>query len=1339
MLSASLGSPATSHGKVPVNVVFIIDTHLARDVEEAHRKRAIAHLKRSLVRILLYFQCNMDAKFQWTYQFFNSRMHQDIGQIPNRVLQSLSVSTITACVEEYRRLVTAEKSASVPSGKGASTGGSAMKTPGHGAASPCFNLRRQLVHSLADFGLDISSYQSPIKPTSSFARSHSLQRHFPPVNIRNYMYILTPLPRTWAEMVSFLDGKQHAQNESNLTGPRRNDILEVLKAVKEAFFDQGLWDRFLDQRMSLSWIDTGSRSQAEELTKTRISATMLIRSTLEQIMKAFGGYIIPQKILCRTMATTDAYSFATVFQTYRSLQINPGLGVKMSKDSWQALPSVPIGPHNDIHPVHIIWSGDVLCIESANDDSPSVDGHISETTEDPDSQSEPRQYTRQALLHPTVQGSGVIQILQEGLDLRDILVKIPTKCIKAKPFSMTMMEQAWSKLGAFVDQVDSDLRGDPLYRLDRMPASLHDCFRSSNPAPDTAADAKPAPSKPLPGESVNEIEVAPANLTTAETIDDLCLGIRKAYIEHLYKDEHSVTDYVKQLNAATKEITALAAIQSVPLKEAQQKLVAFIIEFLRIWPSKMASKYKQLGKEVNVGKTVESKAQDHYAILEDERPELDTWKAEVMKCVKDTDVRMHLRRLKTKDTQIQIVQNLHILLLLDKYELEENKPFKKDPGALRTTNLFMDELCIAASIEDRPAPGLMSPQTPRSKDMDPAKKFFTRVVARFYGPSLPKVVERLSIKCGAEKSLLTSPRPSRSKRAGMIKRSMSMGVLQKPSPLDLSLATQSSTDPNISSSSVTTPKDGAAPKHGFPMSRQSTSDNPTRNVLNSSLFRNRQVTMTRGSVKGLDAVSTGVSSSSLYSRQTKSTKPVLVHSQSQSALQRLQTTTVPDDEMEDEDAPPKLAKLKLKKFYHDKESEEVLKVFRRKGPLSKADAIGRNDGSQGNHQNDRSSDKEEDEGDMAPSNGSLAAKGTTSWGVIKSMNVSSSATISEGLQSPSTGAERRRYSPVKKRDPTSPSQRPLDSFMTSLSLPADSFVPSTPSSRHGYRQEDDNGSYLQRMPSTPSGRAQFRRHHSQQIFSHHELVQTDDNTSTRQLFVPSTPTRRNYIHQARTFASQIRGEPTPGFTDNSVLGSPGKRRRVGGIDSDEDEDGDIYTNDGNTSGRPSQRYMQSLQRKSLQRAQTTSMLLSHSPSANRQAVTSLFSDDMRPVRPDRKRVHMDGLLGATSAAPRTVLVPGTPSSKLSSNRTSAATAFHSSFLSSTTAETNEENGGREPVLQSTPTLSSMSSSLLLSTPTSKAKSAAAAAAHFEMFISSPTMARDAPRRRIDFSMFAADD
>jgi hypothetical protein len=63
----------------------------------------------------------------------------------------------------------------------------------------------------------------------------------------------------------------------------------------------------------------------------------------------------------------------------------------------------------------------------------------------------------------------------------------------------------------------------------------------------------------------------------------------------------------------------------------------------------MGSKYKQISKEVNVPKFSDSKTQDHYVILDDERSVLDTWKADVMRCVKDSDVRMHLKKLRTKE------------------------------------------------------------------------------------------------------------------------------------------------------------------------------------------------------------------------------------------------------------------------------------------------------------------------------------------------------------------------------------------------------------------------------------------------------------------------------------------------------------------------------------------------------------------------------------------------------------------------------------------------------------------------------------------------------------------
>ncbi|KAG0080243.1 hypothetical protein BGZ92_000722 [Podila epicladia] len=887
MLPASFGQPSTSHGKAPLNAVFIIDTHQPTDLSQAQAKQAVRRLKKALLRILLYFQGHMDERFQWSYQFFDSLMPQDIAVATNRQLQILSQNTLTACIDEYRRLITK------PTAK---YGSSSLKVGHMSNSSPSANLRTELVHSLADYGLGMSSYQSPMKPAPS--RSQTLQKHFPPVAIRNYMYILSSLPRSWEDTVFFLEGKRH-QADTISAGPRTHDILDVLQKVKGCFFDQGLWDRFLDNQLSLSWIDTKTHLSSEglETTQTRISATVLIRSTMEMIMKAFGGHIIPYHVLFGTLAPKDVYSFSAVFQSYRSTHISPGLGVKLSKANWQPLPSVQPGFMSTTpYPLKTVWAGDILLAESSK-----------------------------------------YQFVQT----------VP-KRVDARQFQMGMMEKPWGKLGGFVDQVKNRTHSKHP-QLSRTPKNVLAWFDRPHveshalpPLPPQSAtppqvnpfmEARSSSSKPVPGQTVAVNQLFAKDIPQVESIDDLCLGVRKAYIEHLYQEDYSVIDYLKKLNAASKEITALAGKQAIALQEAQQNLVAFMIEFLRIWPSRMTSKYKQIGKELNIGKVDETKSQDNYAILDDERPELDRWKNTVSQSVKDSDVRMHLKKLKTKDIQMQIIQNLLILLLINKYELEEKKPFKKDPGAAKAVVSFMDDLCISASIDDRPA-GMLSPQTPRSKGMDPAKKFFTKVISRYYGPSLPKIVEKLSRKCGIEKSLLLSPRPIRIvSRPGMT-RSMSMGVLQKPNPLDLTSLGEVG-GPGSSKSS--TPTD-VAPKHGFPMSRQSTSEN-ARSVLNSSIFRNRQVAMTIGSVKGLDAIASSNSAtlnggSSLYNvaSQNRARSQQVSNSQPRPPLHRSQTTSAlnnqrsKDDEEEDnEPEVPQMARIKLRKFYHDRESEEVLK------------------------------------------------------------------------------------------------------------------------------------------------------------------------------------------------------------------------------------------------------------------------------------------------------------------------------------------------------------------------------------------------------------------------------
>ncbi|KAF9908547.1 hypothetical protein EC991_009692 [Linnemannia zychae] len=1193
-LSSSAASALSgSSAKSPLNVVFIIDTHLLH-ADNAHARRAATQLKRSLVRILLYFQCNMDPKFQWTFTFFNSRGTQEIGLVTKRMPKSLDMQTIEDCVQEYSKII-ANEAASSPTSPTAAAG----KVGGISYGSPCHNLRRQLVHSLADFGLDIASYQSPMKPSATLARSQSLQKHFPPVNIRNYIYVISPLPQTWSETVFFLDRRK--PNDTNLLGPRMSDILDVLKAIKDTFFELQLWDRFLDQRTSLNWIDTNISGDSDATfpkTQTRISTTALIRSTLELIMRAFGGHIIPQRILSETAGSRDMQSFGTIFQIYRSLQISPGLGITMSKESWQALPSVPSTPFPESRPFRVMWSGELLCTKSlqficsvdvstplslgksdislsykilsmhvvkripstalssylhsvrishtmlcyprenkdvlceralyllrslnSKKDALLLQVTLLKADTDDDqldttSKAPPKTSKLHAVLHSGINGCGSLSFMEDLPYLGEGPKSKNINRASARTFSMAMMEKSLSAIGAFVDQQISRHRSTMPYGLEEMPVNVIEGFEPPQDAAAKGDGSKLTPSKTLPGDSVSMGERF-AGLETVDSIDDLCLGIRKAYIKHLYNNEYTVVDYVKRLNAASKEITALAAKQSIPLREAQQKVVAFMIEFLRIWPSKLGSKYKQIDKELNIGKSADTRTQDRYIILQDERPELDAWMARVNTSVKDNDVRMFVRKLKTKDTQIQIVQNLHILLLINKYDLEENKPFKKDPGALKTTNHFMDELCISAVVEDRPAPGFLSPQTPRSKDMDPAKKFFTRAVARYYGSALPKVVEKLSVKCGVETSLLKSPRPSRgSKRAGL-HRSVSVGILQKPNRLDLSSVTQTITDGPLSSSSVTTPKEEVvAPKHGFPMTRQSTSENPARSALD-SIFKNRQVAMARGAVKGRSTVSRSTKSSSVSATESTvqasqgqlSQPQSQLQSQARPASQRSKSMNSILDEMEDENAPPKLAKLKLKKFYHDKESEEVLKMFRRKGPLSKADALKSGAGSAFESQNN--SDIDENQKD----------ENAFGWGVFGGTVQLAEEITTWGLQAAKTHRD------------TSPSR----TSTSLLTVPNEMYVPSTPV---GHQGRDYNQDGPPRTPSTPSGRTQFRRYHSEQVIGGGNYGDSDR--------IPSTPTRRNQIQQGRSFAAQLRGGRGE-FLDADILGSPGKRRR-GGTDSDD--------------------------------------------------------------------------------------------------------------------------------------------------------------------------------------------
>jgi len=105
------------------------------------------------------------------------------------------------------------------------------------------------MNTLADFGL--TNYAGMNRKKGP--RHTWLQSHFAPVPIKNYLYMVSPMPHSWSEMVEFQCG-----SPSNRGDYFFNDVqvMDVLNPVREAFFSKGLWDGFVDHCLSWNWIDT---------------------------------------------------------------------------------------------------------------------------------------------------------------------------------------------------------------------------------------------------------------------------------------------------------------------------------------------------------------------------------------------------------------------------------------------------------------------------------------------------------------------------------------------------------------------------------------------------------------------------------------------------------------------------------------------------------------------------------------------------------------------------------------------------------------------------------------------------------------------------------------------------------------------------------------------------------------------------------------------------------------------------------------------------------------------------------------------------------------------------
>ncbi|KAG0053935.1 hypothetical protein BGZ83_000161 [Gryganskiella cystojenkinii] len=1141
---------ASPQAKGPLSVVFLIDTRppSATTLTPALVAEATTVLHGTLVQLLLYFQVSVNSHFEWAYTFFDSFTRGN--SMPNqRKLQRLTEESIKQCVDEYK---------SVLSGYVANP----QSRQKHG--SPLYNIQRELIKSLADFGF--TNYVGMNRKKG--LRHTWLQSHFAPVPIRNYLYLISPMPHSWSEMVEFESGYP-----SNRGDYYYNDVqvMDILNPVREAFFSKGLWDGFVDHCLSWSWIDSNP-DPLVEFPKGRGTYPGMNRVVMENIMAAYGGHIIPQKLISSPLAGKDIFSFSTHFKSYRSFEINPGLGISMCNPSWRpgyeyAIAMVP--DRNQGHKYISYWFGDLLaaqdnskvicrmnltgrrprrlqsgdeeqsgeedeeigaadefmkdlgtvdsvelvqrfscrritsklsllditgylyCFPVMTDKEAEVyekdgrsrikleeesssaktllkslldrsqvmelkitfrkatlesDSHhlssdvtqetqaiVPQGTEKKGKATSPL-FSLQAILYAATSGTGIVQVLRTAVDFqgtkplrraeespvnlliratkrsatpapvvdllkrsismphltntnlinaqghtfqqsstvqgkrivpdvdtpklstaalrRNILLQtggapqsnmahhiaqkdntlkqpgsnrsLSSSSVKPSPisreilstdsrltckednrlpreFCMTMLDPAFIDLHVFVESTDTghdtqskqskegyflqDFPKEIKAMTDPWQADDHYDFNDAD-SEDFSDDDDESGSahgdqqysvvpKSMPGWKVDVRSQFKVPESLPETIDAVCMGFRRAYLDHLYSDERSVLDYVHRLNAACKKITALAAKESIPLKDAMQQLVSFIIEFVRIWPDMLEAKYYQLSKDIGIEIRYRLTGPDRYVIQQDERSELDPWVQMVKKCVRDSDLRRYRDKLEKKDTQIQIVQNLHILMLMEKYSIQENKPFKNDPGALDSARSLMENLGIKAlSEEENPPAPFKSPRSHDTVDMNSAKRFHKNIIERFYAPSLPKVCRNLARACGLDDRFMRSPRPMRRPDASLYER------MTKPKKLDLV--------------AIKAEKEKAE--------AEKIKQNPILKILKSSVFRNREVTLPAGVIKGVMPSSRKKKSSKADSSQSASMARGLERSESSSSL-------VAEDEVE---VVPRFAKIRRK-------------------------------------------------------------------------------------------------------------------------------------------------------------------------------------------------------------------------------------------------------------------------------------------------------------------------------------------------------------------------------------------------------------------------------------------
>jgi len=84
-----------------------------------------------------------------------------------------------------------------------------------------------------------------------------------PVNVRNYMFLISPCPKTVNDLQFFTSNQVSNMSTSNVN--TLNDLIDV---VQHELLDGSLWKRFVDNRISVNWIDVSNSCQQDVSSKS---------------------------------------------------------------------------------------------------------------------------------------------------------------------------------------------------------------------------------------------------------------------------------------------------------------------------------------------------------------------------------------------------------------------------------------------------------------------------------------------------------------------------------------------------------------------------------------------------------------------------------------------------------------------------------------------------------------------------------------------------------------------------------------------------------------------------------------------------------------------------------------------------------------------------------------------------------------------------------------------------------------------------------------------------------------------------------------------------------------